>query len=141
LKSAKLTRHFSKDKLSNITQRQKNTIGLIKVNNTSKEFRTRLKSEHYSDREDKGLGDGHKGYINLLCLHVKKNMAKLLCHCVILLLLCLCGVVMVHHNIGETKNTLIHNVGGYKHKQNSYITTPESSILLVSIVYFISNKC
>lgn len=134
MKSAKFTRHFSDDKLNNLTQRQKNTIGLIKEKKISKDFRTRLKSEDRRGKSDIAISESQKGYVNLVHLYIKRNMARLLCHCLIVLLLCLCGVVMIHHNVGgTTNNTLIHNTEGYKHNHNNYITAPESSILLVSI--------
>ncbi|XP_045204818.1 uncharacterized protein LOC123557435 isoform X2 [Mercenaria mercenaria] len=133
LKSTQYNRSYSDDKLLHHTQRN-TTLGVIKVKEseqTSTLFKTRLKSENSSERLSVGFGESHKRYINLVCLRVRSSMAKILCHCVILLLLCLCGVVMVHQNIGKTDNKLIHSehTEGYKYKQDNVITTPESSII------------
>lgn len=133
LKSSRNDRNYSSDKLQNHSRRNK-TIGVIKANESSETlFRTRLKSENSSERSSVCLSEGHKRCINLVCVRLRRNMAKILCHCAILLLLCLCGgVVMVHLNEDKTDNSVIQNganVGGFKSKVDTF-TSKESSILL-----------
>lgn len=135
MKSSGYDRKYNSDKLLNISRRNK-PIGVIKPNESNQtSFRTRLKSENSTERSSGDISEGQKLCINLAFVRIRRVMAKILCHCVLLLLLCLCGgVVMVHFNVDKTNSSVIHSipVGGLKGKEDD-IATQEPSVILVSM--------